>query len=150
MMSSGKEKGFSLIGLLIACVIVVILMTMALQTYGPTLQAVNKGDNTNALGMNISRMRLRQLHQAEMTYHSIHRSYATWAELVRDGQIPRGYTDTARAGGRPWVPGHDVEIEVTSSGFTITATPNLQAGLPEDAPILVINQSGRLEEVRRE
>jgi len=150
MIRTGKEKGFSLIGLLVACVIVVILMMMALRTYGPTLQAVNSGDNTNALGMNISRMRMSQLHQAEMTYYSIHRSYATWAELVRDGQIPRGYTDRAGAGSPPWVPGHDVEIEVTSSGFTITATPNPQAGMPDDAVILRIDQSGRLEEVRRE
>ncbi len=145
-----RERGFSLIGLLISATIVCILTVMALQTYGPVLQSANTGGGTNALGMNISRMRMRELHQAEMTYHSIHRSYATWAELVRDGQIPMGYASRAVGAGKAFIPGHDIEIEVKDRGFIITATPNPEAGTSENSPILRIDQSGRLEEVQPE
>jgi hypothetical protein len=93
---------------------------------------------------------MRQLHQAELTYFSLHHSYGTWAELVRDGQVPGGYTNRVGATGQPFVPGHDVEIEVTSSGFIITATPSPQAELPDGSPVLKIDQSGRLEEVNAE
>jgi len=142
-----RERGFSLIGILISAVIVCILFTMSMQTYGPILQSGSSGTGTNALGMNMTKTRVRQLYTAEQMYHTIHRSYATWAELVRDGQISRGYTSNTQGGGTPFVPGHDVEIELTTNGFVITATPNPDAGAAEGAPVYRIDQSGRLEEV---
>jgi Tfp pilus assembly protein FimT len=151
MSCSGTERGFSLIGLLMACVIVVILMTMALQTYGPVLQSVNTGTGpTNSLGMNLTRTRLRGIHQAEMMYNSIHRSYATWDQLVRDGQIASGYSNRSMGRGTPYIPCYDVNIEVSRTGFVVTATPNVIAGAPEGSPVLKIDQTGQIEEVQAE
>ena len=147
MRNATGERGFSLIGILISATIVCILMVISLQTYGPALQSANTGTGTNALGMNLSKTRVRQLHTAEQMYHSLHRSYATWEQLVQDGQVARGYSRNAQGPGTPFVPGHDVEIEVTGNGFVITATPNPDAGAAEGSPILRIDKSGRLEEV---
>jgi len=145
------ERGFSLIGLLIACVIVVIMMTMALKTYGPVLQSVNTGTGgTNSIGMNMTRTRLHNLHQAEVMYHSVHRSYGTWEQLVSDGQISSGYSNRSMGRGTPFVPCHEVRIDVTRTGFTITATPNTIAGAPEGSPTLVIDETGQIEEVQTE
>ena len=152
MRNTNGERGFSLIGILISAVIVMILVMMSLQTYGPVLQGAGGGGGgggaTNALGMNMAKTRVRQLFTAEQTYHTLHRSYATWEQLVSDGQIPRGYVREVQGRGTPFVPGHDVEIELTDSGFVITATPDPDAA--RKTPILKIDQSGQLEEVPQE
>ena len=141
------ERGFSLIGLLMTVVIVCILLTMSLQTYSPIMQGANSGTGTSPLSMDLSKTRIREVFTAEQLYYSLHRSYATWPELVRDGQIPGGYTNKAQGAGTPFVPGHDVEIEVTQHGFVVTATPNAAAGALPGSPILKIDQDGKLEEV---
>ncbi len=151
MKKRGAERGFSLIGLLLSVVIVGILLVMALQTYQPVLTSFQTGTGSpGSVGMNLTRVRMHNLHQAEMIYYSLHRSYGTWDELVRDGQIARGYSPHALGAGTPFVPCHDIDIQVSHNGFVITATPNTAAGAPEGSPILRIDQEGLLEEVRVE
>jgi len=151
MQNRVAQRGFSLIGLLISVVIVSILLVMALQTYQPVLTGMQSGTGpAGSVGMNMSRVRLRSLQQAEGMYYSIHREYATWDELVADGQIPRGYSPNATGSGTPFVPCHDIEIQVTQNGFVITATPNVEAGAPEGSPILRLDQTGQIEEVQAE
>jgi len=147
----GAERGFSLIGLLISAVIVSILLMMALQTYQPILTEFSTGTGpTGSVGMNLSKVRLRNLHQAEAMYFAIHQSYATWDQLVRDGQIPRGYTPNALGPGTPFVPCHDIAIRIMRNGFVITATPNTEAGAPEGSSILRVDQTGTITEVAAE
>ncbi len=145
-----RERGFSLIGLLLSVTIVSILLVVALQSYGPVMQGANTGTGKNALGMEMTKVRLRGVYQAEAIYYSLHKKYGTWAELVRDGQIPRGYSDRAMGAGTPFVPGHDIEIKLTPTGFVVIASPNPSAGALEGSPILRIDETGRLEEVQPE
>lgn len=142
------ERGFSLIGILVSVVIVGILMTLALQTYQPVLTSFETGmGDRPSFRLDISRAQMKRLHQAEMVYFQVHRKYATWDELIRDGQIQRGYSNRAQGPGTPFMPCYDIDIRLTGRGFVITATPDLSAGAAEGTPVLRIDQSGALEEV---
>ncbi len=148
MVRQHRQRGFSLIGLLLAVSIMGIMLVMALDTYQPTLQSFEGGlGNRPSFRLNISRMQIRRLHQSEVIYFSLHRSYATWDQLVADGEIQRGYTNRAMGPGTPYMPYFDIDIQVTGTGFVITATPNVVAGALEGTPILRMDQSGNLEEV---
>jgi Tfp pilus assembly protein PilE len=151
MKTCAGQRGFSLIGLLLSAVIVSILLVMALQTYQPVLTGMQSGTGpVNSVGMNMSRVRMRGLAQAEAMYYAVHREYGTWDQLVADGQIQQGYSPHATGSGTPFVPCHDIEIQVTRNGFVITATPNTEAGAPEGSPVLRLDQTGRIEEVQAE
>lgn len=97
--------------------------------------------------MNISRAQLMQLHRMEMLYFNLHRSYATWDQLVKDGLIARGYTNLAQGKGSPFIPYYDIDIQVKPDGFIITATPNFPSGAAPGSPILRIDEDGVIEEV---
>ncbi|HEX9743999.1 MAG TPA: prepilin-type N-terminal cleavage/methylation domain-containing protein [bacterium] len=144
MSTAQRQRGFTLIGLLISVVIVGILMVMALQSYSGIPQQMTSG-NGGSMGFSLARSRMQQIATSETTYYSIHRRYGTWEELIADGQISQGYT--TRAGRSPFVPGHDLSLELTSTGFTAIATPNVHFGAAEGSPILKITESGHLEEI---
>ncbi|HDS31077.1 MAG TPA: hypothetical protein ENN67_08550 [Firmicutes bacterium] len=147
---NGKNfnRGFSLVGVLLAVAIVGVLLVLALDYYQPTLSGFQEGRGDRpSFRANISKTQMQNLHRAELMYFAIHRTYATWDELISDGQIPRGYTNRAMGRGTPYMPYYDIDIHVTETGFIITATPNMGAGAPEGTPILRIDQSGQLEEV---
>lgn len=147
MVRLNHQTGFTLIGMLISVAIVGVLMVMMLNSSGSFFGTSSGNQNTNALGMDMTKTMIRQLHQAELRYHGIHGTYATFAELIQTGTIARSYTNRALGAGTPIVRNYDVEIEVSRNGFVITATPNHQAGAGPNSPVLKIDLSGRVEEV---
>jgi Tfp pilus assembly protein PilE len=148
MRGSRNQGGFSLIGLLLTVAIVGILLVISLQNYQPTLQSFQTGTpGQSSFKLDISRAQMQQLHRAEVMYYNIHRSYATWAQLVSDGEIARGYSDKAQGPGTPFIPYYDIDIQVTENSFVITASPSVPAGAPPGTTALRIDQDGTLEEV---
>lgn len=143
-----EQKGFSLIGLLMSVAIVCILTVMFFNMSGSINYTGSGNGNTNALGMDMTKAGMRQLHLAEISYHSTRGSYATFPELVQSGLIPRNFTNRAMGAGTPIVTNYDVEIEVFDNGFKITATPNPEAGAGPNSPILTIDLSGSVQEVQ--
>jgi prepilin-type N-terminal cleavage/methylation domain-containing protein len=144
-----RQNGFSLIGLLVTVAIVGVLLAMSLQNYQPVLQNFQTGTPGQAsFKLDISREQLRQLQRAELMYFNVHNSYATWEQLVSDGEIARGYNKNAiQHPGTPFIPYYDINIEITETGFVITATPSIPAGAPPGTATLKIDQDGNLEEV---
>lgn len=143
-----RQDGFTLIMLLVTVAIVGILFVAAMHSYQPALKSFESGSGDRpSFRLDISKASMQKLHQAEVMYYDIHRSYATWGQLMSDGMIARGYSDKAQGGGTPFIPVYDINIEITSNGFTITATPNMSAGASPGMPILRIDQEGALEEV---
>jgi type II secretory pathway pseudopilin PulG len=143
-----RQRGFSLIGLLMSVAIVCILTVMFFNMSGSLTYSGSGNGNVNALGLDLTKQGLRQLQMAEISYYSTHNSYATYGELVQSGMIPRNFTNRALGAGTPIALHYDVDIEVFDNGFKITATPNHEAGAGPDSPILTIDLSGFVEEVR--
>ena len=151
MNRSNAQRGFSFIGLLLTLAIIGVLFALSFNSYKPALQSFDQGMGSQpSFRLNISRNQMKQLHTAEIMYFQIHRSYATWEQLIADGQIPRGYSNRAQGSGTPYIPYHDINVQISNTGFVITATPNTAAGASEGSPILRIDQSGNLEEVTEE
>jgi hypothetical protein len=142
-----RQNGFSLIGLLLSVTIVCILTVMFFNMSGSlNLNSTSNGNN-NGLGMDMTKAGMRQLHMAEISYYSNHNRYATFADLVQSGLISREFTNRAMGAGTPIVLHYDVDIQILSNGFKITATPNHEAGAGPNSPILTVDLSGRVEEV---
>jgi Tfp pilus assembly protein PilE len=142
------QRGFSFLGILIAVAIVGILMVMSIQNYQPVMSSMRPGGGSRpGLGLTTAKAHLTQLHQAEFMYYNVHKSYATWAELVQDGEIQHGYSDKAKGKGTPFIPNYNIDIQITEEGFTITASPDLAAGAEPGSPTLKIDQEGIVEEV---
>ena len=134
--------------LLVTVAIVGILFVTAMQNYLPTLKSFESGSGDRpSFRLDISRAQMQELHRTEVLYYSLHRTYATWDQLMSDGMIAPGYSNRAQGGGTPFIPVYDINIEITPNGFTITATPSLSAGASPGMPILRIDQEGALEEV---
>ena len=145
---STRQRGFTLIGLLLSVAIVCILTVMFFNLSGSIVYTGSSNGNNNAMGMDMTKAGMRQLHLAEISYHSTHHSYATFADLVQAGLIPQNFTNRAIGGGTPIVLHYDVEIEVFSNNFKITATPNHEAGAGPNSPVLTVDLSGHVEEVQ--
>jgi Tfp pilus assembly protein PilE len=142
------QRGFTFLGILIAVAIVGILMVMSLQNYQPVMQSMRPGGGSRpGLGLTTAKAHLTQLHQAEIMYYNVHRSYATWAQLVQDSEIPHGYSDKAKGKGTPFIPNYNIDIQITEAGFNITASPDIAAGAEPGSPTLRIDQEGNVEEV---
>jgi Tfp pilus assembly protein PilE len=143
-----RESGFTLISLLITVAIVGILLVLSMQNYQPVLQNFQTGTpGQESFKHDVSRAQIRDLHRAELMYYAVHGTYATWDQLLSDGEIARGYINTAIGRGTPFIPYFDINIQVTDNGFVITATPSLAAGAPAGTTTLRIDQEGTLEEV---
>jgi len=143
-----REEGLSLIGLLLTVAIIGVVLVLSLQTYKPVLQSFETGGGSAAsFKLDISRAQMQKLYQMELLYYTLHRSYATWDQLVADGQIAQGYTNRAQGRGTPFIPYFDIDIQVSPNGFVITATPSFAAGAPPGTPVLKIDQEGNLVEV---
>lgn len=148
MSEPSRQRGFSMIGLLLTVAIIGIISVTALQEYKSVLPSMRPGGgNATGFGTETAKLHMKQLHQMETLYFSIHRSYATWDQLVSDGEIQRGYSNKGAGKGTPFIPNYDIDIQVNETGFVITATPNLSAGAVVDAPSFKIDQDGYLEEV---
>ena len=140
------QRGFTLIGMLLSVVIVGVLMVMALQSYKDIPQMLTTGSG-GSTGFSLAKIRMNELYTAETIYFSLHKSYGTFEQLLSDGQIVRGYSTRTAGAGMPFVPGHNLTIEVTESGFIATATPDPAAGASAGQPKLRITQEGVLEEI---
>ena len=142
-----QQAGFTLIGILLAVAIVGILLVMSMQNYKPVLTNFQTGTpGRESFKLDISKSQLSKLQEMEVLYYSVHNSYATWDQLVKDGDIAQGYS--AKATDRtPFIPYYDIDIQTSQTGFVITATPSYAAGAPVGTSTLKIDENGNVEEV---
>jgi len=107
---------------------VVIVLCVGLVLYQRSVADIPEGSPEQQIDTTAIRQRLLAIGQTERTYQASNGKYATLEQLAGDNLLPggteqRGYTFTA---------------SVTSTGFTITATPT--ADDKEDWPTLEVTE----------
>jgi hypothetical protein len=113
---------------------VVIVLCVGFFLYQRSVADLPEGSPQEQIDTTAIRQRLLTIGQTERQYQASHGNYATLEQLAGDNLLPggteqRGYTFTA---------------SVTSTGFTITATPT--ADDKEDWPTLEITETMQVTE----
>ena len=113
---------------------VVIVLCVGFFLYQRSISDLPEGSPQEQIDTTAIRQRLLTIGQTERQYQASHGNYATLEQLASDNLLPggteqRGYTFTA---------------SVTSTGFTITATPT--ADDKEDWPTLEITETMQVTE----
>ncbi|NOQ65525.1 MAG: prepilin-type N-terminal cleavage/methylation domain-containing protein [Methyloprofundus sp.] len=120
MKKLSKNKGFTMIELMIALVIIGIIASIAFPNYTQYVTQAKRGDAKTAL--------LNALLKQEK-YRANHTSYGSLSDADIASNSPNSYYKIA-INGTP-----------SSTSFTVTATP---ATTDSDCAIFVINQSGKV------
>ena len=113
---------------------VIVVLGAGFWFYQRSLESLPEGSPQEQIDTVAIRQRLLAIGQTERTYQATNGKYATLEQLADDNLLPggteqRGYTFTA---------------SVTSTGFTITATPT--ADDKEDWPTLEITETMQVTE----
>ncbi len=98
------------------------------------------------LDKNLAIESLKKLHTMEISYHLRYNRYATFNELQSEGDIPAGYTAKLGEHGVPFLDYWDIEINAMEESYLLLAVPNDNAREYVDVPILMMNESGDVQE----
>jgi len=142
------QRGFTMIGILIAVVIVCILAAGGLQVYtGVSSPAVRYKPNTVVGGLDVTllKTRLQELGMEQNLEYSMRQRYVTNLQELLNRALGVGYFPNAKDR-VPAIPMFDVKMEVTSDGFVIKAIPSPLAGAPRDSPTYVIDNTLQIHE----
>lgn len=120
-------KAFGILG-------VVIALCAGLYLYQRSLQDIPEGSPQQQIDTVAIRQRLLALGQTERQYQAQNGKYATLDELASAQLLPGGTEQR----------GYSYEAEVSTSGFTITATPTAQD--KAEWPTLSINETMQVVE----
>ncbi len=148
VLSYRSQRGFTMLGILIAAVIVCILAMGGLRFYtGAAGVGTNYKPDTIKGGVQLATLRSTLLNLAsfQATEYSMRQKYIPTIEQLITQTYGTGYN--AKATDRvPMVPMFDLVMEISSSGFVIKAIPNTLKGAPRDSPTYVIDQTMNIRE----
>ncbi|MCG3152503.1 MAG: hypothetical protein GEEBNDBF_01803 [bacterium] len=150
-----RQRGFSMISILISVAIIGILVVFQLQSMQSATKGLNPGQGsasvTNPSFGNATTIHsLKQIHMMQLAYHQRFGRYATFEELVADGSIPAGYS--AREddpSGVAFVRYYDLELHAGPEHYILLAFPNSQASIefPDvNMPAYRITEKGEVTE----
>lgn len=148
-------RGFSLLNILISVAIVAILAVTALKDYKGAVRALKPGGGSSSVtspGFNAATIisQLRQIHAMQLAYQQRYGKFATFAELLEDGSIPKGYAAREDdATGVGFIRGYDLEFSASKDNYIVLAFPNSASAkeFPDDhLPAYRIDQTGEVRE----
>jgi prepilin-type N-terminal cleavage/methylation domain-containing protein len=148
MYEGGNQRGFTLLGILIAVVIICILAAGGLQVYtgvGGTAPTYDPDTVRGGLDITVLKTRLRSLAMEQALEYSLRQRYITNLQELLNRALGVGYYPNAQDP-VPAISMFDLKMEVTSTGFVIKAVPNTLAGAPRNSPTYVIDNSMQVYE----
>jgi len=142
------QRGFTMLGILIAVVIICILAAGGMEVYtGVSSPGVRYKPNTVVGGLDVTilKTRLQALGMEQSMEYSMRQRYITNLQELLNRALGTGYYPNAKDK-VPAIPMFDLKMEVLADGFTIKAIPNPLAGAPRDSPTYVIDNTLQIHE----